>query len=393
MNPNARFHLLSPFALLVACACCPDRLEAQSDSLGMRAWSPVVDVFRALQQDRSARIEVFERELLDRAEVEGCPGCDAVAERVERLADLRETFLLDLQSAVMAHVGAGMDSLLLGRMELRALTLPRRDYLAGARRILSWNPGGREYGHGPHDEHGFPDLPPGIYRSDDVLHLGSATEADVAFRHLEGLARLADDLDAALPQPIAVVPTALNVLYAGVDNPVRVFAGKADPATVELVGPNAVRAEEPDGEPGNWTVRPGQPGRLVIEVRGRTPAGDEVRGEAIFHVRRVPDPVIYVAGRTDGVLIKRELTAQNGVVARNEDFLYSVGYKVRGFEMVYTPEYGSPVTANTPGNAFTREMLEVLGRTKPGDRILFRVRVELPDGSVKTLSPTFFIRQ
>jgi len=311
-----------------------------------------------------------------------CGGCAIVLSHLERLEALRSAMLEDGNKWARRYTEAletGDSSVLLGRYLLEELILPLKDFLQGCSR--AW------------PEAQLPSAPvpawqPGRYSRVAIKAMRMELDVLAAFQAQALLHFLDDELAASLPQPVLIAPAALNVLYTGVANPLRVYGGAADPATLKLEGPG-VRFDDTLQQ---WVAKPMTPGPVVVRLTGLAPGGNAVQGSATFEARRVPEPLIYIGGRSDGVLVQRDINGQTGIAARNDDFLFAAGYTIRGFELVYTPEYGSPVLAKTPGNKFTDEMMAVLKRTKPGDRLLFRVAVEYPDGSIKTLSPTFYLR-
>lgn len=358
-------------AILVLAGVCGSSLIAQDNG----TFNPEPgDALMAYWDGRYTVALEATRELL---EAEDCTACAAMRPKLDRVESVQRLFLEDLNRAFDAFA-VGPDSLLMGRLDMAALQLPLKDLegmLTGLLdEPLSW----------PNS----PSYRPGLYRR---------AELDVLYMEQRGLANgmllavldaLEGQLDDAVDVPVFIAPEALNMLYTGIDNPVRVFAGNADPESVSLKGPGV----KPTEEPGVWTVKPDAPGPVELTLNGRSPSGSPVQGSAMFRALRVPEPEIYVAGRADGVLVKRGLTAQTGVAARHDEFLLDVGYTIKGFEVVYTPEYGSPASAKTPGNKFSAEMLQILSRTKPGDRVVFRVAVQWPDGSIKTLSPVYYVR-
>ena len=307
----------------------------------------------------------------------GCSGCMDIAGRLDRTLTAHQTFKEDLARAFDAYA-IGPDSLLLGRLDLASLQLALSDFTGITKQLI------------PSAAIAATDMTyrPGLYRRLELGLIRSEQQMVAAMVLQQALRALTRDLASSIPQPVLIAPQSLNVLYTGLDNPVRVFAGGADPASVVLEGPGVRKGEEA----GIWIVKPESPGNTILRVRGTAPGGQLIRGEATFSARRVPEPDVYVGGRADGVLVKSSITAQSGIAARHDDFLLDAGYSIRGFELVYTPEYGSPVASKTPGNKFTPEMMTILNRTKPGDRLIFRVAVQWPDGSIKTLSPLFYVR-
>jgi len=320
--------------------------------------------------------------LRQKASQPDCSSCLDVLTQLDQVENLRRVMRKDMDQWMRRYAegfASGDSSVLLGRYPLEEMQLPLKDFLEACQR--EWSGDGNA-------ADALASLQPGRYTQNTVLGLRTELEMVAAFKTQAVLHALDGKLAASLPQPILIAPAALNVLYTGVDNPLRVYGGTADPASIKLEGPG-VRYDEPSEQ---WVAKPTNPGPVELRLTGLAPGGRAVQGSATFEARRVPEPLIYIGGRSDGVLVQRDINGQTGIAARNDDFLFAAGYAIRGFELVYTPEYGSPVLAKTPGNKFTDEMLAVFKRTKPGDRLLFRVAVEYPDGSIKTLSPTFYLR-
>jgi hypothetical protein len=309
---------------------------------------------------------------------EDCADCSRLLAAMDRWDEQIVAAGMSWGSWERRHFAGADSAAVLGTLDWEEALLPLNDFFA-----LSY----REYGQS-NPSRPMPSPTPGRYSLSDWQRMRAEWRCLMAFRYGELLDLWRDELAAASPQPVLIAPAALRVLYTGVNNPLVVYGGASEPTTVQLKGAGAWR----DSLSGQWYARPEKPGSAEIRLEGRDPAGRTVRGSASFEARRVPDPQIFVAGRADGLLMKKEISGASGLAARNEEFFLDAGYAVRGFDLVFTPEYGSPVSAKTAGNKFSEAQLAILQRTKPGDRLLFRVAVEFPDGSVKTLSPTFFVR-
>lgn len=345
---------------------------AQDDDLPFAA--KLNDVIK--QQEDQMLLEVKD-EWRALAAIPNCEPCALLHDDVMKLLDAHDVFRRDLARGLMRLTG-GMDTgeVLVGRMDGAALFLPLKDFMFTLHEIS-----GRE---GAFEEA----VEPGVYSRSELNSVSFLLDRHAAFQLRDVLAEMEKQVEDALPKPVIIAPVALNVLYTGVENPVKVIAGSASPETVQLSGSEVRKGEEP----GIWYIKPTNPGPVTIQVEGTTPSGGKVNGSAEFTARRVPMPKVYVAGRTDGIIIKKDMAAQSGISARNDNFLFEADYEVKGFEMVYTPEYGSPVSKKTPGNKFTPEQLDLLQRTKPGDRLLFRVSVGMPDGSIQKVSPIYYVR-
>jgi hypothetical protein len=68
---------------------------------------------------------------------------------------------------------------------------------------------------------------------------------------------------------------------------------------------------------------------VVAEVDGKK----KNMGDRRYRLRRVPDPVAKVGGKSGGRISKNELAIQTGVIAELEDFLFDMKFNVRGFKV------------------------------------------------------------
>ncbi|MFT7589311.1 MAG: hypothetical protein ACI959_001528 [Limisphaerales bacterium] len=374
MNLNMFYRVF----VFVALFCVTITLAAQQEVGSL----PVAIQFgKELGDFEAKQFAVVIKEWEEISSISDCEGCESLYNKVLRVLDARELFHGDLKmtlSKLTEQLDTGQ--VLLGRMDAQSLLLPLEDFVFSA---------ARETGHIEELEHDFRALlGPGVYFRSDLKIIGSLMDRFVSFKTLGELNYLKGQLEDVLPKPVVISPAALNILYTGVENPVNVLAGTADPSTVTLIGPGVRKGEES----GLWYVKPVEPGPVTLKVSGQTPSGGIIQGSAEFTARRVPNPKVYIAGRTDGVITKSDIATQTGISARNDNFLFEVSYEIKGFEIVYTPEYGSPVTKNTPGNKFSADQLALLQKTKSGDRLLFRVSIGMPDGSIQKVSPIYFVR-
>lgn len=191
------------------------------------------------------------------------------------------------------------------------------------------------------------------------------------------------------PGGVVIAPTAMNVLYIGVDNPVDITAGNANPSTVSASGCGVSKASGP----GKYVARPtGSPRSEAINVSGKTNEGDPVSGSMEFRIKRIPDPYMFLGPKKTGGIPKAVAAAQGGLIAKNDDFVFQVPYRIKGFDLIYAPRSGPALSAQSNNNKFTAEQKKILTRMKGGDRLFFsNVKVKMPDGSTRQISGNFTI--
>lgn len=182
-----------------------------------------------------------------------------------------------------------------------------------------------------------------------------------------------------------ISPTAMNVLYIGVDNPVKIsvpgFA--ADKVSASGCGIAKVKGEE-------YIAKPTTVGLDKINVTVQSPEGSKTYSEE-FRVRRIPDPYPYCGSSKGGTMKAGEFKITDKIDARNPDFVFQIPYTVSGFEMVYAPSGGGNIVSDvSSSNKFTLLMNEIKKKAKPGDTIVFpRISVRMPDGTTRQLSLSF----
>jgi gliding motility-associated protein GldM len=191
------------------------------------------------------------------------------------------------------------------------------------------------------------------------------------------------------PGSVVISPTAMNVLYIGVDNPIEITAGNANPSTVVASGCGI----KPASGPGKYIASPsGAPRLESVKVSGKSNEGDQVNGQMEFRISRIPDPYFYLGDKKQGGVSKEFVQGQAGVISRNPDFVFDLKYQVMSFDMIYAPRSGPVISTSTTGNRFSEEQKTVFTRLRGGDRLFFsNVKVKMPDGTTREANTSFTI--
>lgn len=186
----------------------------------------------------------------------------------------------------------------------------------------------------------------------------------------------------ALPLVASVIPTAGQVLYVGVDNPVTVRVPGAAAADLELSATCPF-----SGSAGQYVFRPigGNSCGVSVAVRSGGVAVPATESTALT-VRRVPDPVAYVGNvKGDGQMTKAELQSQAGVFARIENFPIDVKFTVVSFVLAMNIN-GVDVEKKANGPGMTADMKSMLAGARVGTRVIVeQVTVQGPDGTLRKI--------
>lgn len=197
-------------------------------------------------------------------------------------------------------------------------------------------------------------------------------------------------------EPTATISaTMMNVLYAGIDNPVSI--------SVPGIPNNATSATMTNGtltRKGNeWVARPVKIGEdATISVKATTEGGVQNICNTTFRVRRLPDPSPFITYKdSKGVenkyrggqpLSKSILLSAPGISAAIDDGLLNISFKVLSFETVIFDSMGNAIPEISDGANFSSRQKDSFRRLSRGKRFyISRVNVIGPDGVQRTLSP------
>lgn len=188
---------------------------------------------------------------------------------------------------------------------------------------------------------------------------------------------------------LVVSPTKMNVLYIGVENPVSI---SVPGVPTENLSPSL----------SGGTLRPGkEKGEFIAEVKGGSEAIVSVSakfmvdgkattknmGQFKFRVKRVPDPVAYIANKKDGLVSANELIAAGAVIPKMENFDFDLQFKITAFDLSMNMQ-GDFITKSVNGNKLSAEMATMLKSAKKGTKIYIEeVKAVGPDGVPRKLAP------
>lgn len=193
----------------------------------------------------------------------------------------------------------------------------------------------------------------------------------------------------AVVAPSATVSADLmNVLYAGYDNPISI--------SIPGVPLTAVSASMAGGgfrmvAAGRYIARPTTVGKdVTIQVVSNQGGGARPVGKYTFHVRKLPDPIAYIALGTDrfkgGGLSKASLMGATGIQAAIDDGLLDIQFKVVNFETVFFDNMGNAVPMASNGARFSDRQRNAFRQLSRNKRFyISRVTAVGPDGLTRKL--------
>ena len=187
---------------------------------------------------------------------------------------------------------------------------------------------------------------------------------------------------------LVISPTKMNVFYIGVDNPVDI--------SVPGVASNKLSASISQGSivsasSGGYTVNVRTPGTVTINVSAKMDGGVKPMGSKEFRVKKVPNPVAKIAGKTGGPIPAGLLMAVRRVDAVMENFDFALTFNITGFNISTKSKDGFTIDKPATGAGITSEQRSLLEGVKRGQKLYFEdIKAVGPDKTVRELGTLMF---
>jgi len=190
-----------------------------------------------------------------------------------------------------------------------------------------------------------------------------------------------------VPSGASIFLEKMNVVYAGVDNPVVVSAGSAglEKMHVDFSAGNISAA----GGNGRFIIKPNGSklgeARLNVTVDGKTTPFP-------LRVKRLPDPTAMVGPSKGGGISAATFKAQGGLVARLLESDFDAPFQVIGYTMgANGGSFQTYQQAANDGARWSGGAGSIVSRATPGTSVFFdQIRVKGPDGIVREIPPIIF---
>lgn len=184
-----------------------------------------------------------------------------------------------------------------------------------------------------------------------------------------------------------ISPTMMNVLYAGIDNPISISVGGTAANSVSASMTNGSLTKVGD----HWVAHVSAIGQqATINVS----AGGRQVGSMTFRIRKLPDPTAYMpVGNnqykgTPRRISKAALLGCSGIRAALDDGILDIQYTVVSFKTICFDSMGNAIPENSAGSSFSERQKEQFRRLKPGSRFFIsEIKAKGPDGITRDISP------
>jgi gliding motility-associated protein GldM len=194
---------------------------------------------------------------------------------------------------------------------------------------------------------------------------------------------------------VVVSPTAVNVMYKGILNPIDVSVPGISPNNIRVrvvngtITTQKVKNSKQQNYRGNWAVNPSAVGQNVqVIVSGTDASGKATSYPPIeFRVKPVPPPIAVFAGKSTGNVAKNTAAAQTGVYATQPDFDFDLVYKITGFTVLYQDK-GNDFEEKSSGSGLTQRQKDLINRLTRGKNLFIKdITCLAPDGRSLDLNP------
>lgn len=198
-------------------------------------------------------------------------------------------------------------------------------------------------------------------------------------------------------EPMATISaTMMNVLYAGIDNPISISVPGVPMTAVQATMTNGSLVRNGD----HWVAHTSQVGsEAVISVSAQIDGRAQPVGSMTFRVRKLPDPTPFIPikdaqGNTvhykgfPKKISKAALMAAETLGAALDDDLLNISYTVVSFSTIFFDSMGNAIPEVSNGASFSPRQKEQFKRLKPGKTFFIsEVKAKGPDGITRDIPP------
>ena len=190
----------------------------------------------------------------------------------------------------------------------------------------------------------------------------------------------------------AVELVRMNVLYIGIENPVKIAASGYESSELTVSIDNGTIS----GSNGEYTIKPKEIGSAVVTISSD---GKEIH-KTQFRVKSVPDPVAAlktVQGNTvnhftGGTISKKDLLSAGGIEAVLFNFDFDLSFSIASFVMSATlPNSNIVVEEISNSGKYSEAQLNLINSLVKYQKLMFEEVIAIgPDGVKRKLNPMVF---
>ncbi|HLP94375.1 MAG TPA: M56 family metallopeptidase [Saprospiraceae bacterium] len=181
--------------------------------------------------------------------------------------------------------------------------------------------------------------------------------------------RVSINLEPEKQENVAIEVVKMNVLYIGVDNPLRIAAAgvPAEELQVELIGNGSI-----SGSGGEYIATVTTPGQVTVRVSRRTGSETKFVVDQKYRVKRIPDPTPRLDNRFKSSAISLEnLQQSKGIGVLLDNFDFDAICEVVGYTATYLKKESDPITYDNKGGDFNQPIEALIKTAQAGDAFFF----------------------
>ena len=197
---------------------------------------------------------------------------------------------------------------------------------------------------------------------------------------------------------VIVSPTAMNIMYMGINNPIDVSVPGVSPDKIKIRVVNGSVTTEKVKNPkgvnfkGTWAVKPNAIGQNVQVIVTADLNGKPMQYAPYeFRVKAIPPPIAQFAQRSQGKVPRATAAAQQGVFAILPDFDFDLQYQITGFTILYSDK-GADYEESSTNSSLTPKQKDLISRFTRGKNLIIKdIKALGPDGKTKDLMPVVLV--
>lgn len=160
----------------------------------------------------------------------------------------------------------------------------------------------------------------------------------------------------------------MNVFYIGVDNPISIAAAGVSSNDIGVSASGSGIALSSTGK-SSYNVKVATPGESFIKISDKK--NGKQLGEFKFRVKKIPDPVAKIGGKTGGTFGSGQMGAQLGIFPELENFDFEAKCDIQSYTLYYTKRRQDPQALNGTGNRFDGQVAAAVKAAGVGDTYNF----------------------
>ena len=188
------------------------------------------------------------------------------------------------------------------------------------------------------------------------------------------------------PPSANVTPTKMNVMYRGLENPIAI---SAPGFTANQIDVNVTNGELIKGDNGDYFVKPGNEGNITtVTVSTMIDGKRMVLDNCDFRLKRTPDPVPVLNGKTNDKFTREEIMAAGGFVLTMPDFDFEgYHYQILSYDVSTIVAGYLKSIKGIKGRKFNKDVEDLVKSARRGQRITIEnIKVKSPDGEERMLN-------